>query len=168
MWTSAGCKRMRNLQLYLRFVVIVPLLASGRAAATTYVVKPDGTGHFPTIQEAVWACIDGDTVQLADGTFTGMLNRNIDFAGLAIVVESASGDPATCIIDCEGVLQEVRRALHFHSGEGPASIVRGITIQHGLAQTLALCLSVQWNGVEQGRGHGLRFPLLSDLRGLHL
>ncbi len=124
---------MRRLHLYSRAFVIASVLALGPAAATTYLVRPDGTGQFPTIQEAIWACAGGDTVQLADGTFTGMLNRNIDFTGLAIVVESASADPAACILDCEGAAGEVRRGFLFHCGEGPASVLRGVTIRNGLA-----------------------------------
>ena len=41
------------------------------AAAETYVVTPDGTGDFPTIQTAIDAAGDGDIIELTDGTFTG-------------------------------------------------------------------------------------------------
>ena len=43
--------------------------------ATTYLVNPEGTGDFPTIQAAIDAVVDGDIIELNDGTFTGDGNR---------------------------------------------------------------------------------------------
>jgi predicted outer membrane repeat protein len=95
------------------------------------VVHPDGTGDFPTIQAAVDACVDGDVVELTDGTFTGDGNRDIDFQGKAITVRSQSGVPQLCIIDCQGSEADPRRAFYFHSDEGPDAVVEGITITGG-------------------------------------
>ncbi|MGD8451194.1 MAG: right-handed parallel beta-helix repeat-containing protein [Phycisphaerae bacterium] len=87
--------------------------------------------QYPTIQAAIDAAWPGDAVEVADGTYTGDGNRDLDTAGKAITVRSASGDPALCIIDCEGSSSEHHRGFHFHSGETAATIVDGITICNG-------------------------------------
>ena len=62
------------------------LILSGAAVSETYIVNPEGTGDFPTIQAAVDAASDGDLIELADGTFTGDGNRDIDY--LTIIDEA--------------------------------------------------------------------------------
>lgn len=119
-----------------RLRLIACLLATSAsipALATTYIVIPDGTGDFPTIQEAIDAAVDGDVIELADGVFTGAGNREIDFGGRAITVRSQSGDPEACVIDCR--LQG--RGFIFRSGEGSDSIVMGITISWGHPESIS-------------------------------
>jgi len=87
----------------------------------------DTCGPKATIQAGINAATDGDKVVVADGTYTGEGNKNLDFNGKAITVRSASGDPATCIIDCE----QDGRGFYFHSGEKPDAIVDGLTIANG-------------------------------------
>ena len=81
--------------------------------ATTYVVRPDGTGDFPNIQAAVVAAESGDSVELTDGTFSGAGNRDIDYLGKAITIGSQSGNPEACIINCEGGAAEPHRGFLF-------------------------------------------------------
>ncbi len=85
------------------------------------------THPFDAIQDAIDVAVDGDEVVLLDGTYTGDDNRDLDFHGRAVTVRSASGNPATCIIDCEGA----GRGFYFHNGEGPGSIVQGLTVTRG-------------------------------------
>jgi hypothetical protein len=104
--------------------------------AATRTVAPDGSGEYPTIQAAIDACDSLDVVELLDGVFTGPGNRNLDFAGKAITVRSRSDSPRACILDCEGEgapYGEARRGFLFQSGEGPASVVRGLTITRGIS-----------------------------------
>jgi hypothetical protein len=108
-------------------------MAAIPAAATTYVIRPDGTADFPTIQAAIDAATDGDVIELTDGTFTGEGNRDIDYLGRAITIRSQSGNPEACAIDCEGSETEPHRGFYFHSGEGLDSILDGVTITHGYA-----------------------------------
>ncbi len=94
----------------------------------TITVCWDGSGDHSTIQAGIDAAVDRDEVLVCPGTYTGPDNRDLDFAGKAITVRSTGG-PATTIIDCQGA----GRGFHFHSGEGPASVVEGFTITNGSA-----------------------------------
>jgi len=102
--------------LFVLFAVVI--LVQPVAAATLHVPSA-----YPTIQAGVDAALDGDTVLLADGTYSGEGNHDIDFLGKAITVRSVSG-PEACIIRC---FPEERGFL-FDSGEGPTSVLQGITI----------------------------------------
>jgi hypothetical protein len=98
------------------------------ASADTLLVSPDGTGEYPTIQGAIDAAVDGDVIELADGTYRGEGNRDIEYLGKAITVQSASGDPTACILNCEG---PGNRGFHFRHDEGPASVLVGVTVMNG-------------------------------------
>jgi len=118
----------------LRCAVIPALvMLCGGAEAATYVVSPDGSGDFPTIQEALVAVLDGDTIELADGTFRGAGNRDIDFLGKAVLLRSQSGDAESCVLDCQGSPAEPHRAFDIDRGEGPTTVIQGLTIEHGYA-----------------------------------
>jgi len=101
------------------------------ASAAIHLIAADGSGDFPTIQAAVDAAAAGDTIQLADGTFAGDGNRDIDFGGKDLVVRSASDDASLCIIDCEGSLSEPHRGFRFQSDETGDSRVVAVTIRNG-------------------------------------
>jgi parallel beta-helix repeat protein len=81
-----------------------------------------------TIQGAINKCINGDTVWVYRGTYTGPGNRALDLKGLAITVRSSHG-AASCFIDCG----DVARGFYFHSGEGANTIIDGFTIRNGYA-----------------------------------
>ncbi|MCK4415365.1 MAG: hypothetical protein KAY32_17660 [Candidatus Eisenbacteria sp.] len=112
--------------------IFLLLTASWAARAETYLVDPEGTGDFPTIQAAISAATDGDIIELANGTFTGEGNFDLEFLGKAITVRSASGDPGSCVIDCfDGI--RGHRGIYFHAGEGAGSVLQGVTITGGWA-----------------------------------
>lgn len=96
---------------------------------TTYLVCPDGSGHFLTIQDAITAARHGDDIELCDATFKGVGNRGLDFLGKTIRLRSQSRNPAACIIDCE----QVDRGFSFINGEVPEVLLEGVTIINGLA-----------------------------------
>ncbi len=102
-------------------------------AAPSYLIIDDGSGDFPTVQQAVDSAPEYSTIELADGTFTGAQNVDIDFGGKNLIVRSQNDNPYTCIIDCGGSSGNPHRAFRFHSGEGTASHVRGIAIVGGQA-----------------------------------
>ena len=68
--------------------------------------------HVPadsaTIQAGINGAVDGDTVLVADGIYTGNGNRDIEFEGKAILLMSENG-PENCVIDCEGNYQDQHR-----------------------------------------------------------
>lgn len=97
----------------------------------------DGSENHPydSIQEAVTAAQNGDTVLIADGTYAGYGNQEISFQGKPITIRSANG-PSQCIINC----QFTGRGFYFIY-ESPDSVLEGLTIADGL--------------VYQGRGGGI-------------
>jgi hypothetical protein len=88
----------------------------------------DGSPEHPydAIQEGIVHALPGDTVMVADGTYTGVGNTNIDFGGREILLRSVNG-PQTCTIDMEGS----GRGFSFNSGETGAAQVMGFTISNG-------------------------------------
>ncbi|MFC1573278.1 right-handed parallel beta-helix repeat-containing protein [Candidatus Eisenbacteria bacterium] len=120
--------RILTVRLVIAPVLITALAAS--ASATVHVVNPEGTGDYPTIQAAISAAANGDTVALTNGTFTGPGNKNIDYLGKAIIAKSISGHPEVCLIDCEASYASPHRGFHFHSAEGPQSVLEGVTIKN--------------------------------------
>jgi Right handed beta helix region len=122
------------MRLSVLFICSCFLFGSGQAMADTIAVDAVGTGDYPTIQLAIAAAENGDVIELADGTYTGDGNRDLDYMGKAITIRSQSGVAASCIIDCEGSESQPRRAVHFHSNEQTSSVLSDVTIQHGWAQ----------------------------------
>ncbi len=118
-----------HIILALAFPLIVGLAIT--ASAETIVVKSNGNGDYPTIQEAIDAASDGDVIQLENGTYKGPGNRDLSFHGKALRVASASDNPMSCIIDCEGSEADPHRGFLFESGEGSGSVLRGICITGG-------------------------------------
>jgi len=104
----------------------------GTEAVAVYGVDHDYPADFPakTLQEAIddERVEQGDTIVVANGTYTGTGYRDLDFGGKAITLRSASG-PDNCTIDCENV--SGHRGFYFDGGEGPASVVEGFTITRG-------------------------------------
>jgi hypothetical protein len=104
-------------------VIILSLVTL--ASATTILVP----SQYPTIQAGINAAVDGDTVLVADGTYTGSGNYNMDFLGKAIVVISENG-PELCLIDCDSL----GRGFYFHTNEDSNSVLSGFTITHGFGE----------------------------------
>ncbi len=107
------------------------LLLASAAPGATWIVKPDGTGDFITIQDAIDSASNGDEILLTDGTFTGVGNRDIEFKGKALTIRSESGNRTACIVDAEGIPGVPQRCFDFRSDEGNDSIVRDITVTGG-------------------------------------
>ncbi|MBN1884346.1 MAG: T9SS type A sorting domain-containing protein [Candidatus Krumholzibacteriota bacterium] len=103
----------------------------GSTGQHVYLVKPDGTGDYPTIQLAIYAAGDGDVIELADGVFTGGGNRAIDLLGKAITIRSASGNSENCIIDPQGTSSQFQGGFRFYNGEGPGTVLESVTIRNG-------------------------------------
>lgn len=114
-------------------VALVSMALAAFAHGAAHMVSPDGSGDFPTIQAAIAALTSGDAILLADGTFTGDGNRDLDYLGKSIRIASQSGRPDLCILDSQGSSTEPHRGVNFLSGETSLAVLEGITITHGWA-----------------------------------
>jgi len=90
----------------------------------------DGSYENPYryIQDGLDAASMHYIVLIADGTYRGAKNRNLDFDGKTIIVKSENG-PENCIIDC----QLNGRGFNFHSGETENAVLQELTIRNGYA-----------------------------------
>ncbi len=94
------------------------LVAAAAFAQTTRNVP----SQYPTIQAAISASSNGDTVSVQPGTYSGTIN----FLGRAVTVTSAGGSGVTTIATGTGV-----KAITFSTNEGPNSVLNGFTITAG-------------------------------------
>lgn len=117
----------------LMSILVVVSLSLATASAVTYEVDPLGTGDFPTIQEALDASAPGDVIELADGTYTGDGNRDLNYHGRAVTVCSASEDPYLCVIDCQGSSATPHRGFLFANSESHEAVLEGVSITNGFA-----------------------------------
>ena len=103
----------------------------------TYYVAPAQTGNnansglttgfpFATVQYAINSAVTGDSIILLDGTYSGVGNRDINFSGKEVAVQSLNGASAVTI-DC----QSLGRGFILQNDEGSGAIIDGITIING-------------------------------------
>ena len=108
---------MKKIILLSYILILLPL--------SVYAFTINVPDDQPTIQAGIDASVNGDVVLLADGTYTGAGNYNIDFNGKSITVKSANG-PDVCIVDCQGL----GRGFLFYNGEIETSTLEGVTIKN--------------------------------------
>jgi len=109
------------LRVLLAFsMCVVCLLSFTQASAQNTINVP---GDQPTIQGAINAASNGDTVLVAPGTYY----ENINFNGKAVTVTSSRG-PSVTIIDGG----QNGSVVTFDSGETMRSGLNGVAIQNGL------------------------------------
>ena len=99
-----------------------------------------------TISDAISLARDGDTIVLAprpgmpytvefvDTDFDGV-GEGLDLQGKSIVITSEDPDNpaivASTIIDCGGTRYAPSRGFVFRNGEGPSTVITGVTIRNG-------------------------------------
>jgi parallel beta-helix repeat protein len=87
--------------------------------------------EYTSIQSAINDANNADVIILTLGTYTGPGNKDIDFMGKAVTLQSIDpNDPnivASTIIDC----QRSGRGFRFYKGEDTNSVVDGLTITNG-------------------------------------
>ena len=131
-------------------ILFLLTLTAGNSPALTIRVPSEQ----PTIQAGIDASVDGDTVLVADGTYIGTGNKNINFGGKAITVLSENG-PENTIIDCE----TNGRGFFFSNGEDSFSRLEGFTIRNGNGVGFG-------NGSKDGYGGGIycykTFPTITN------
>ncbi len=117
-------KRGDILKKYKIFYILnlAVMITAGTAFGAVIHVPEDQ----PTIQAGINTAMNGDTVLVSDGTYTGTGNKEIELKGKAITVMSANGF-LTCIIDCEGS----GRSFYINDAEQSDTIIRGFTVRNG-------------------------------------
>lgn len=86
--------------------------------------------QFASIQMALDAAVDGDTVYVAPGEYTGVQNTNLKFRGKAVCLSAFPGEP-TPVINCNGSDANPRRGFLFMGEDGPQVRVAGLAVVNG-------------------------------------
>lgn len=113
----------------VRWVLVAVMTTASvcEGAANLVVVHPDGSGDYPNIQTAIDAVEPDSTILLSSGIFRGPGNRDLNLRGKEITIQSELDNPQSCILDLEGQESDRHRGFRFESGEGPSTIIRGLT-----------------------------------------
>ncbi|MBN4058832.1 spondin domain-containing protein [bacterium AH-315-J04] len=139
---SANVQRPMPASKHLSLALLFTLaLCCGASGQTTLYVDDDncpspGSGSvidpYCSIQDAIVASVDGDTVEVAPGTYF----EAIDFIGKAITLRSRDG-AATTIIDATNVpaAGETVSVVRCVNGETVATVLDGFTITGGTGDT---------------------------------
>jgi predicted outer membrane repeat protein len=112
-----------------RIFALVCLLLAIPCQARIITVDNDGPADFNNIQAAINDANNGDTIIVADGTYTGNGNRDIDFNYKSITVRSANG-PTNCTVDCQAGLGDEHYGFSIFCSS-PNCILDGFTITGG-------------------------------------
>ena len=107
-----------------RILTVVAFASVLAGSATADVIHVPG--DFATIQDAIDAAVDGDEIIVADGTYTGPGNHDLDFGGGAIVLRSANG-PEACILDMGADFATQAEEIYWQDlAKGDAEFVKKI------------------------------------------
>ena len=151
----------KNVSYFKWYLICVFTLALILCSTTAFGAIIHVPKDQPTIQASIDAASNGDTVLVADGTYTGVGNKDLDFKGKAITVQSENG-PDKCIIDCEDAVNS--KGFYFHNGEREDSAVSGFAITnaslHGIgcsgsSPTITNCIISGNGGVFVQAGGGV-------------
>ena len=109
-----------------RYAIGVIFLLIPFIALSTIIHVP---GSHSTIQAAIDAASDGDTVLIADGTYSGSGNIGIEWDATVkhLVIMSENGRDH-CIIDCK----EEDRGFLLNNGQDHRDVIDGLTITNGM------------------------------------
>src|SRR5689334_21852174 len=112
------CSALRLSLFGLKLLLVSAIMAH---AATVRSVP----AAYPTIQVAIDAAVNGDTVLVANGIYHV---ANLDTKDKAIKIKSAGGAGA-CILDGDSKNEIFTILTH----EAATTVISGFTLQHGLA-----------------------------------
>lgn len=101
--------------------------------------------EYGTIQEAIDAALEGDTVLILDGTYTGAGNRDLIIDNKYITLISQNG-PEYTIIDAQGSDVDQHRCLTIQGDDTSSTrhaTIGGITFTNGVYEYMGGCISLQ-------------------------
>jgi Dockerin type I domain len=127
-WHSIISIHWKKIYPTILILIIISLYSSSAVYCET-IYLPD---QYSTIQSAINAAQNGDTILIADGTYTGDGNRDIDYLGKSIVLKSVNG-PELTILDAGASDLDRHRVFNFHLNEDTSSVLDGFTITGGYA-----------------------------------
>jgi hypothetical protein len=109
----------------------------------TWYVKADGSGDAPTIQAAIDLSINGDTVLIAPGIYSGLGNYHLNTLGRSLTILGEEGAKNTIIdVDCDTC-----SGFFLHSLDSPrpeedsTTIIQGLTITGAVNGIYLFCSS---------------------------
>src|SRR3990172_1880228 len=111
----------------MRKAILLSLIVAAAVCRLSSAATRQVPSEYPTIQAAVNACINGDTVIVAPGTYS----ERINYSGKNIVVSSAApNDPA---VVAATIINAGRTgsAVTFMSGETQDAVLTGFTLTGG-------------------------------------
>ncbi|MFC1594198.1 right-handed parallel beta-helix repeat-containing protein [Candidatus Omnitrophota bacterium] len=85
---------------------------------------------FETIQEAIDAAYEGQTVLVSEGVYAGLGNRDITFGNKNIVLK-AEGLAENTIMNCQGTMHDPHLAFMINGGQTDETIIDGFTVING-------------------------------------
>ena len=109
---------MKSVISTVSAILFVSFSFASPAPAATIAVP----GDQPTIQDGIFAAVQGDIVLVAPGTYV----ENIDFWGKEVILQSEGGADVTVI---DG--NQARSTVAFFNGESEAAVVDGFSIING-------------------------------------
>ncbi len=101
--------------------------------AESFITRGPVVIHVPADQPTIQAGIDSaqefDTVLVADGTYSGDGNRDLDFGDINLVLKSVNG-PDVTIIDCGGSGSEPHIGISITADQDSTSVIDGFTVMN--------------------------------------
>jgi hypothetical protein len=112
-------------------IILITLVLACPCLARTIIVDDNGPADYNNIQAAIDSAVNGDTVLIQPGIYTGIGNRDISILNKSIVVTGTSpNDPnivASTVVDGGGIAAGSYQGFIFR-GSVNNSTLRGITI----------------------------------------
>lgn len=115
------------MKTFLTVLAFMVLLSSQIVFGNVLMVDINGSGDFVTIQAAIDASVNGDTVLVQPGTYF----ENINYNGKNICVISSAGADSTIIDGSQPQNFKYRSVVTFVSGEDRTTLFSGFTITGG-------------------------------------